>query len=76
MDSFWDFSNEKGEGVVWYKILKIRAPIVLAEQILNYFGSWLQGGLKRLKCPFLYIFVLFVGIQNFYFLLKFLMYFN
>lgn len=68
MDSFWDFSNEKEGGCLIQNFKDLCAPIVLAEQILNYFKSCFQGGLKRLKCPFLYFFFTICRYTEFYFL--------
>lgn len=54
---FWELSNYIGGRVIHHlKSFKL-VPKILAETVLNYFGSCVWGGVLK-KCLFLYSFVL------------------
>lgn len=53
--AIWELPNEKARYVI-HHFKDISDPMILAEKLLNYFGSRLQGALKCLKCLFLFSF--------------------
>lgn len=61
---FWEHLNEKGGRVI--NIFKgVRAPIILTENLRNYFDSCLQVGLKQTSIAMQYYFLQYYKAECF-----------